>query len=139
MSDKEASEIPEVMSFVEVQERYNQFRANNPQFFEYLDAITQEYNEKLSQADAAVRRTGVSCGPFEVLNVRTTYDGEELYKMVGHETFLNLGGTIETVKKYGVDKNRFDLQAAGGVISENVVSRVRKTTPAYRTVKKLGV
>ena len=128
-------EIAEVAAFVEVQERYLAFKESNPQFFEYLDALTEEYNDKLDAANKAARNRGVSCGPFDKYQTATKYDAEAMYTILGHDKFLEMGGKEELVKKRSLDKKRVEMHISAGNIDKDAAAVIKVVSPRYRTVE----
>jgi hypothetical protein len=125
-------QIPEVAAFEDVKQRFEQFKADNPQFFEYLQAIAEEYNDKLQAADKAVRAQKVSCGDFLLKTSQTRYYPEDLYNAVGREEFLELGGKLSTRTVYEVDKKRLDAAITAGRVPEDLIPDVRKVTPVFK-------
>lgn len=126
-------EIPEVGKFVQEQERFKQFRKDNAQFFEYLTQLATDYNEALSAARAACKQRGVSCGPIQVATVQTKYDADAMYDVLGREKFLEMGGTLETVQKRGLDKKRVDFNIDNGKIEADQAALIRKRNPTFKS------
>lgn len=131
--------LPEVAAYQEVKDRYRAFKAANPAFFEYLDKLQEELNQKLQAADKAVRARQVSCGEFELYQWQTTYNAEELLQAMGRDKFLQVGGTMTTQTVYGVDKARVDAAIAAQDIPPTVAERVRIRHPRFHKPDALGV
>lgn len=132
MSRVDETDIPEVVAFIQVQQQYDSFRQANRQFFDYLDKLAAEYNEKLVDAEKAVRARGVSCGPFHAYQKQVTYNADALYELMGREKFLELGGKEELQKIRSVDKKRIDMNIATNKIPQEVACEVRKESPRYK-------
>lgn len=123
--------IPEVAKFIEIQQRYEQWRSQNQQFFDYLNQVSVEYNEALSAAETACRQRQVSCGPFVKYSVSSRYDADAMYDIYGREAFLELGGTLETVQKRGLDKKRVDFAITTGKIDPERAKLIKKEAGTY--------
>jgi hypothetical protein len=128
-------DIPEVAAFVEVQQRYETFKASNQQFFDYLDSLTEEYNNKLDAANKAVRSRGVSCGPFDKFQTQTRYDAEAMYTVLGPEKFLAMGGKEEITKKRTLDKKRVEMNIQAGNIDKDAAGAIKQVSPRYRSIE----
>lgn len=138
-NDTPVDQIPEVAAFQEVKARYDAFRASNPEFFNFLDALEEEFNQKLQAADKAVRSKNASCGDFHLYSYQTKYNPEELLQAMGREKFMQVGGTMTTQTVYGVDKARVDASITSGDIPAEVASKVRIKQPRYHKPDKLVV
>ena len=132
-------QIAEVASYQEVRERYNTFRQNNPVFFKHLDALQEELNQKLQDAEKAVRAKGVSCGDFELYQFHTKYNAEELLQAVGRDKFLQVGGEMTTKTVYSLDKARIDAAIASNEIPAAAVPRIRTKEPRYHIPEGLVI
>lgn len=130
------AEFPEVLSFVQAKEDLEEFRAQHAEVFETFDALVERYNTALEAAEKVVRAAEVNCGPFDLYQYTTKYNGEKLFHAVGRDKFLELGGTIGTKAVYDIDKARFEAAVAAKKISKEVVDQVRKETPNYHTPNK---
>lgn len=135
----EVATIPEVIEFVDAQATIEEFKADNVAVFAMLAELTDRYNTALEQADKVCRARGVSCGPFDLYQFSVKYDAEALYNAVGRDKFLELGGKIEVQTVYDVDKGRLEAMAAQRKVPEEVISQVRKETPAFHKPPKLVV
>lgn len=130
-------EIPEVIEFVDAQEALQEFKQEHAAVFETLAQLTERYNASLEQADKVCRARQVSCGPFDLYQFSTKYDAEALYNAVGRDKFLELGGKIDTVTAFSVDKGKLEACIAQRKIESDVVDRVRKETPNYHKPEKV--
>lgn len=128
---KPVTEVVEVAAYQEVKARYDAFKASNPEFFKHLDALQEEMNQKLQDADKAVRAKEVSCGDFKLYQFQLKYDAEVLLQAVGRDRFLQVGGTMTTQTVYGVDKARVDAAIASGAVTEDIAKRVRVKHPRF--------
>lgn len=138
-TEVEISEIPEVAAFVAVQNRLSKLRQEYPGLFDEIDDLAEQYNTTLEAADKAVRAKEVSCGPFTVRQYVTKYDANELFNAVGKEKFLALGGSVQTVHQYDIDKKLFDAAAAQGKVSKTVFEAVKTTSPTYNKQGKIFI
>jgi hypothetical protein len=132
-----ANEVPEVLHFQGVKAKYEAFRAANPDFFTYLDTLTEEYNTAWEAAEKAVRAKGVSCGDFVLYQYATKYKPYELFSAMGHDKFLAVGGVVSTRTIYDVDKTRVDSAIASGDIPPAVASQIRTQEARYKKPSKL--
>jgi hypothetical protein len=129
--------IPEVAALEETKSRLRAFKSANKEFFEYLDGLLTEYNERLSTADKAVRAREVSCGDFELYQYSTRYDPDLMFNQYGRERFLALGGKLTTIQKVELDKKSVDIHIATGAIPEEEAKHIRKKSPSYHTPKPI--
>ena len=134
--DTPVNTIPEVAAFEDVRQRLAAFKEANKAFFDYLDALSEEYNQKLEAADKAVRARGVSCGEFELYQYNTKYNPELLYQYLGRDRFLEVGGKIIQQTVYDVDKGLVDAAIASKTIPENIAGEVRKKEARYHKPDK---
>jgi len=133
------TEIPEVLAFMEIDAEIQKMKKIYPGVFEELMELAERRNTLLEAADKAVREKNVSCGPFNQYQTATTYDAEKFYDAVGREDFLKLGGAIETVPQYSINKSMFDSLAAQGKITKDVVDAVKKLSPRYKKPEKMVI
>jgi hypothetical protein len=138
-NDMPMDEIPEVQKFQEVRERLQSFRDMNKDFFEYLDALAEEYNTKLEVADKAVRARRASCGDFHLYQMQKKYDAEMLYQSLGQTKFLEVGGIMSTRTVYELDKNRFSSALAANQIPKPLQEVAVKEEPRYHTPPKVNI
>lgn len=130
-------EIPEVSAFAEVKAKYEAFKTANPEFFDYLNALTEEYNTAWEAAEKAVKSRGVSCGDFVLYQFATKYKPDLLFQAMGHDRFLAVGGVVATKTVYDVDKTRVDSAIASGAIPPAVAAEVRVQEARYHKPDKL--
>jgi len=138
-NDKAVEEVPEVAAYQEVKTRYDAFRAANPEFFNFLDALEEELNTKLEDAEKATRAQNISCGDFQLYQFQMKYKAEELLQAVGRDKFLQVGGTVTTQTVYSVNKARVDAAIANGSIPADTAERIRVQAPRFHKPSKLVI
>jgi hypothetical protein len=136
---RETSAFPEVVAFMEAQSDLEDFKKDFAPQLEVFTKLIERYNATREQAEKVVRAAEVKCGPFDAYQVTIKYNAEELYKNVGRELFLQIGGGIGSVATYVLDKGRFEaaLTAPGCTIPEAVVKAVRKESVVYHVPPEL--
>jgi|HigsolmetaAR202D_1030399.scaffolds.fasta_scaffold01372_4 hypothetical protein len=141
MTTKKVAEtdIPEVMHFLAVKKQIDDLKEGYPEVFERLRQLQQDYNQALEAAEKAVRGRQVSCGPFHLYQWQTSLDAEKLYEELGRDEFLKVGGKIQTVTTYDLDKNKFEAHVTAGTIPKEVVDVVKKVSPRYKKPEKINV
>lgn len=125
------SEIKEVVEFLDAQGALQEFKEAHKEVFEQFAQLAERYNAALEQAEQVVRARGVKCGPFDLYQFATKYNAEALYNAVGRGKFLELGGKIEQVTQYDVDKGRLEAAIAQKKLEPSVVDNIRKETPNF--------
>jgi len=133
LDEKDISAIPEVQQFLAIQQRFEAWRTQNQQFFDYLATMAGEYNEALKAAETACRQQQVSCGPIVKYSVTTKYDADAMYDLYGRDAFLEMGGTLETIQKRGLDKKRVDFAISTGRIDAERAALIRKASGNFRS------
>lgn len=133
------TDIPEVMHFLAVKKQIDDLKEGYPEVFERLRQLQQDYNQALEAAEKAVRGRQVSCGPFNLYQWQTSLDAEKLYEELGRDEFLKVGGKIQTVTTYDLDKNKFEAHVTAGTIPKEVVDVVKKVSPRYKKPEKINV
>ncbi len=137
---KEApSAVPEVLDFLEAQERLDNFKKQHEAVFKELEEIASEYNQKLEAADKVCRSKAISCGPFDLYQKQTTYDAKVLYDALGRERFLQVGGKVEQKISYEVDKSKIEASISKNLIPSDVVESFRKESPRFHKPPKIEV
>lgn len=132
-------EYPEVVAFLQAQAAIQEFKQEHPEVFEQFEGLVEQYNSTREAAEQVCRAAEVKCGPFDLYQYGTKYDGKQLFDAVGREKFLELGGTIGTKPIYEIDKTRFEAAVAAKKLSKDVVERVRKEEPRYHVPDKLVI
>ena len=129
-------EIPEVVEYVNAQDTIEEFEAAHKKTFEKYRELIEIRNTLLEAAEKIVRGKKVSCGPFNLKQIRVAYNAEDLYQAIGRDMFLSIGGTVETINSYNVDEKKLQAAVASKKISNAVLEEVRKDTPVYNAPKK---
>lgn len=132
------SKIPEVRAYASIKEELDAFKAANPEFFEELHSLVDRHNAALDLADKAVRAKQVSCGDFKLLGKPAThYNAEKLCEELGQEAFESVGGAINRVVEYAVDKSILEAHIARGAIAEDVLKHVKTIKCRYDKPEKI--
>ena len=124
-------EIPEVVEVVDALDSLKDFKEEHVEVFEQLQQLTERYNAAIEAAEKVCRARAVSCGPYDLYQFSMKYDATMLYNLVGHETFLKLGGKISTATVYTLDKTRFEASIAQKLVADDVVEAVRTKTANF--------
>jgi hypothetical protein len=132
-------DIPEVADFIDADDRVKEFKEQYKDVFEQYEQMVSERNDKLEAAEKIVRAHKVTCGPFVLYQYQTKYNAQALYDAVGRDDFLKLGGNIQTVPKYEIDKKAFEAMVAQKKIAPTVVEAVVEISPRYKCPDKLSV
>ena len=127
--------IPEVEDFLNAKKALEDFEEQHEEEFNRYRELAAEHNRTLEQADKAVRAQGISSGPFIRSHVNTKIDADKLYELVGRDEFLRLGGKLETVVQYSVDKTKFLSLASSNQVPKDLAAAVTIETPNYKAPK----
>lgn len=133
------NDIPEVKHFLEVQRQVEDLKEAYPEVFERLGQLQQDYNQALEAAEKKVRGLQVSCGPFNLYQWQTSIDVDKLYEELGRDEFLKVGGKVQTVTTYDLDKAKFEAHVTSGGVPKEVVDVVKKTSPRYKKPEKINL
>jgi hypothetical protein len=136
---REPVEVPEVVEFLDAQDAIQAFKTEHAEVFDQLAQLVERYNTALEQADKACRSKEVSCGPFDLYQFTTKYNAEALFNAVGRDNFLTMGGKMETITQFSVDRGRLEACIAQGKLPNDVVEHVRKETPNFHKPDPLVV
>jgi len=131
--------IPEVQRYLEAEDRINNLKSEYPGVFDELKELVDARNAALEEAEKVVRARKVSCGPFTILSESTKYDAQAFFDAVGRDDFLKLGGTIETIPTYTVDKKRVEAAITQGLIPVAVLPAFVSQGISYSVPKKIIV
>jgi hypothetical protein len=132
-----ATEVKEVSDFLDSLGRLETFRAKHAEVFAEFETLVNEYNQKLEDAERTCRQRQIACGPFDLYNYSVKYDPKALFDMVGHDRFLELGGTIGTESTYAVDKKKLEIKIQQGELPDEVVDGFKKVSPSFHTPEKI--
>lgn len=127
--------IPEVEDFLTAKKALEELEEQHEDTFGRYRELVAEYNRTLEQADKAVRAQGISVGPFIRSHVVTKIDADKLYDLVGRDEFLRLGGKLETVVQYSIDKTKFMSLSSSNQIPKDLIEAVVTEAPNYKTPK----
>jgi hypothetical protein len=130
-------QVPAVVEFLDADDRYENWKKTYPGAWEELKEIVDMRNTALESADKTVRAQGVACGPFTVISQSTLVDANALYDAVQREEFLALGGSIQTVQQYDIDKKAFEACVAQGKVPKDIVEKVVTFRPSYNKPTKV--
>ena len=133
----EPETIPEVVDFIDADAALREFKEEHGELFEQLALLSERRNAALEQAEKVCRAREVSCGPFNLYQFAVKYDATALFDLVGRTKFLELGGSINSVPEYTIDKGRLEAVIAQGKLPDDVVKAVRKETPNFHKPEKL--
>lgn len=125
-------EVPEVAEYLQAQQDVEEYIAANQEWFDELRRLVELRNEKLEQAEKAVRPLGASCGPFQLHSETVRINAEKLYEWLGKDDFGSAGGYTETVVTYKVDRTRFLAHVARGDLPQEIVESVVSTSVSYK-------
>ena len=128
-------EIPEVAEYLAAEQRLEAWIQANSQYLQPLRDLMDEVNTKRQAADKIVRSKGVLCGPWTQHSVKRVIDIDTLIDRIGMEAFLKVG-TRDTKVVYTVDRKKFDVALATGVIPKDVADDVVKDQTAYSAPKE---
>lgn len=126
---------PEVTEYEQAKASLQGFMQTHETIFETYETLVADYNQKMEAADKLVRSNEVSCSDWDLYSESTKYDPEALYNRMGREGFLQAGGSLETVTKFGIDKKRFDAAVTRGEVPKEIAGEVRTVSPRYHAPK----
>jgi hypothetical protein len=133
---KSVSDLPEVAEYEALEIMYERFKREHADVFERFTELANRRNAALALADKAVRLAQVECGSFIFAqSPRVGIKAEELYDDVGFRQFIDMGGQIETAKKYTMDPAALDKAVAEGRLSPEDAKRYVKVTYVYKSHK----
>jgi hypothetical protein len=135
LNDIPVDAIPEVAEFVDRNGMLEAFMESHKGIFETYRSLQAAAEQALEAADKTVRAQGVSCGPWERYQIRTTYNAEALYEALGRDGFLAIGGKLVTKTGYEVEGKRLETAIARGEIPKSVIDTVKKEVASYHAPK----
>jgi hypothetical protein len=139
LNDVPVSEVPEVAAHEAVLARWRKFQEDNPEFFQYLRQFEEDLNTTRQAADKAVRALGVSCGSWHKYREDEKPNPDVAYQIHGHEKFLTLGGSLETVTKKKLEKTRYMSNVAAGAVTPEEAEAVVKKANVYHSPDEMAV
>lgn len=136
---KDPAQIPEVAEYLDELELLEAFQQQHKVVFETYSNLLERVNQKLNDADKAVRGQRVNCGPWTLLRVQRKYDAEQLRTLVGEQTFFDLGGSKKTAITYEIPDERVEAAVARNQITADVLEEIVKETPFYSAPKTVKI
>lgn len=130
-SNVPTSDIPEVQDYMEALEAFAEFKAHHKKIWTELMQHVDALNQARGAADKAVRPLMVSCGPWQLREVRENVDLDKLVEAVGPTVFKKAGGVIESKPVFKLDKDRLKAAVANNVLEAETVAAVTTQTPYY--------
>lgn len=131
-------DIPEVVEFINAESKVKEFREQYADVFDTYNQLIEDRNSKLENAEKVVRAHKVTCGPFVLYQYQTKFNAQAFFDAVGREEFLKLGGNIQTVPQYSIDKKQFEAFAAQKKIPQSVIDQVVEVSPRYKCPDKIS-
>jgi hypothetical protein len=135
LDDAEKAAIKAVKQFETAEKTLDMFVLENPEIFKTYEQLIEERNQKLQVADAAVRATGGSFGPWQCYTEQKKYKPDVLYQHLGEKKFLEIGGVINQETVYTIDPQKIEVAIAAHIIREAAIDDIKKVTPVYRAPK----
>lgn len=131
------TEVPEVAAYAKAARALAKWKERHPEAAKELAELAETHNTMLKVADGAVRKLEVSCGAFELFEMRPSYDAEKLYEGVGRQLFAQLGGVLKPVETKSIEKDRFEALVAQGRVAAGLLAKVRSYGPRFHAPKAL--
>lgn len=135
LDEPELEAIKAIKSYETTERKISLFESENGEVFKTYDAMLDELERKRQVADAKIRATDATFGPWERFSEQKNYDTTALYDLIGKERFLALGGTVTEMPVIELERDKLELAIAEKEISKSVVSAILKITPKYRAPK----
>lgn len=135
LDESELEAVKAVKSYEKCERGVAAFEAEHREVFESYDGMLEELERKRQVADATIRATDASFGPWERFSEQRNYDTDALYSLVGHEKFLALGGTVTEMPVIELERDKLELAIKKREIPKSVVAAILKIIPKYRAPK----
>jgi hypothetical protein len=135
LDEAELEAIKAVKSYETYERRVAAFESDNREIFEGYDAMLEELERKRQVADALIRKTDATFGPWERFSEQRSYDVQALYTLLGKEKFLALGGTETEMPVIEFERKLLELQIKKRAIPASIVSQIVNVTSKYRAPK----
>ena len=139
LNEVPAESIPEVAAHEAVLASWRKFQQDNEELFNYIHQFEEQLNTTRQAADKAVRAQGVSCGSWHKYREDQKPNPDVAYQIHGHEKFLMLGGSTETVTKKKMDKARYMSNVLAGAVTPEEAEAVVKTSNVYHSPDEMVV
>lgn len=131
------SAIPEVEEVMDIKLEIDTLKGEYPEVFMRLTDLVDRYNTALEKAEKTVRAQEVSCGPFINFSATVKYDAEAMYDEIGEKLFFEIGGKVEHVATYKVDKDQVEAAIQTGKIPQESIESFRSIERKYKKPPKL--
>jgi hypothetical protein len=135
LDEPELEAIKAIKSYETTERKISLFESTNGEVFKTYDGMLEELERKRQVADAKIRATDATFGPWERFSEQKKYDTTALYDLIGKERFLALGGTVTEMPVIELDRDKLELAIASKELSKAVVAAILKITPMYRAPK----
>lgn len=135
LDESETSAISAVKAYERAEKKLRTFVGEHGEVFDTYRELLDKLEKKRVVADAAIRSTDASFGPWVRLGEQCTYDRAALCKQIGEERFVALGGTVSTQTVYELDKDKIDVAIAADEIPASVLAAVREIKSRYKAPK----
>lgn len=135
LDERETAAVKAVKSYESLEKKIRAFESEHADVFSEYYRLTTELEAKRKVADAAIRATDASFGPWERFSEKKSYDVPRLFDLIGEEKFLELGGTVDKAVVYNFDREALELNIAARKIPKSVVAEITTVTPNYRAPK----
>lgn len=135
LDEAEKQAIKAVKHFETAEKTLDMFILENPDVFKTYNALIEERNQKLQVADAAMRATEASYGPWNCYSEQKRYNAEVLYGHLGNAKFLEIGGSVGTTTVYEIDPQKIEVAIAANIIKGPIIDEIKKVSPVYRAPK----
>lgn len=135
LDPSEKAAIKAIKQFETAEKTLDMFALEYPDVFKTYAELVEERNRTLQVADAAIRATGASFGPWQCYTEQKKYDAKAVYEHLGQAKFLEIGGAINTETVYSIDPQKIEVAIAAHTIKEAAIPDIKKVTPVYRAPK----
>jgi hypothetical protein len=130
------SDVPEVQKVMDLKMEIDALKGEFPEAFMRFADLIDRYNTAVEDAEKVVRARGITCGPFVNSSATMKYDAKKMYDELGEELFLEVGGKIDTVTTYVVDKETLEPAIQSGKVPEETLEHFRALTRSYKVPKR---
>lgn len=130
------AEVPEVQKAMDLKFEIDALKGEFPEAFMRLQDLVDRYNAAVEEAEKVVRSRGITCGPFVNSTATMKYDGQKMYDELGEDMFLQVGGSVEKVSNYKVDKDKLEAAITSGKVPEETLEHFRTLSRSYRIPPK---
>lgn len=131
------SDIPEVQEAMDLKLEMDALKGEFPEVFMRLADLADKYNTAVDKAEKVVRARGVTCGPFVNISSTVKYNAEKMYEEIGEELFYEIGGKVEHVATYKVDKDQVEAAVLSNKIPQESLEEFRTIENRYRKPPKV--